>query len=385
MEWNAQEEKILKKLLEDGKTFRECAAIMARPYASIEHKSRELKFKRPSAVDGPVPLIPSKMKRPEQLALIKQLAPSIADELKRNIFKENPYPGISKAVREEESVLILSDMHTGMENSIYDPNTQTKVVTFNEEIRQKEMAYLRDSVFEIHDILSGAYRMRVLNIFILGDMITNDRIFAGQSFEIDRPCGKQVWDTVRDLAYFISTMKMKYDKIKVIGVVGNHGRSNPTMYDEPVENNFEWTMYKILQESFRGDTRVTVEVPNTKFYSTEIYGHTYYMSHGDNLRGFSRSAVDKAAKDLLTTLMLDLPAGFDVYSIGHFHASEKMDVNEKSSVLVNGSWIPRDEYGYRMFRRYSKPQQWFFGVSKNRAITWSYALDLKGMAHSKGK
>lgn len=386
MEWTSKEKSILKQLLADGRTLLECSKILGRSYSSVEHISRSLASVRPARerVDNveesqsvELPL-DGKLKPAQKQALLDLLSPKIVETLQHNIFTQKPYAFKSIGKRQEEAVLVLSDMHTGMVNEIYDPITQRKIVTYNEAIRQQEALYLRDSIFEIHEILSKSYNLKTLHIFMLGDMITNDRIFDGQAFEIDRPYGQQVWDTVRDLTNLINQMKDRFENIHIIGAVGNHGRSNPNTYEEPVENNFEWSLYKMIQQTFNNDPRVRVEVPNTRFYSTSILGHTYYMSHGDSFRGFSRNAVDKAARDVLNALIPDLPQGFDVYIMGHMHSAEKMDLNERSSLLINGSWIPRDQYGYKMFRRYSKPQQWFFGVSEGRPITWAYALDLKG-------
>lgn len=389
MKWTSEKLDLLRKLLAEGHSTRKCAEIIGESYNSVEHVMRNYNlhssFKQVSkeSPEGLQSFLEGKLKPEQKQELLDTLSPAIVEQLKKNILQDKPYVYKHIGSREEEAVLVLSDMHTGMVNEIYDPNTQNRIITFNEKIRQQELVYLRDSVFEIYDILSKSYKLKKLHILILGDMITNDRIFEGQQFEIDRPYGTQVWDTLRDLTNFINFMKNKFESVHVVGCVGNHGRSNAKYMEEPVENNFEWTLYKMLQEAFKQDKAVSVEVPSTRFYSIKIFNHTYYMSHGDNFRGFSKGALDRAVRDLLTTLMPDLPTGFDVYIMGHLHSAEKMDLNEKSTLIVNGSWIPRDQYGYKMFRRYSKPQQWFFGVSKSRPITWSYALDLKGI-HKKG-
>lgn len=387
MEWSNKEKKILKKLLEEGRSYKECSDLLDRSYNSVEHMARELKPMRKDVqeekTEGGIVLDGSKIKPDDKQLILDTMTPTVIESLKQNIFIQKPYINFKAGLYEEEAVLVLSDMHTGMVNEIYDPNNQCKVITYNEEIRQRELTYLRDSIFEIQKILSKSYNLRKLHILILGDMITNDRIFDGQKFEIDRPYGKQVWDTVRDLTFFINQMTIRFPKVHVIGVVGNHGRSNEKYSEEPVENNFEWSLYKIMQEALKKNPNVEVEVPDTRFYSTQIFGHRYYMHHGDNLRGFSKTAVERGARDLLTTLIPDLPSGFDVYLMGHLHSAEKMDLNERSTMIVNGSFIPRDQYGYKMFRRYSKPQQWFFGAGKSRPITWSYALDLKGTERKK--
>lgn len=301
------------------------------------------------------------------------LITELSKVIKSNLFKENPYPIINtKGKREETAVLILSDMHTGMRNQIYDSTVGGNKVTYNTPIRKAEMLYLRNSIFQIQDLFTKAYKIDHLIIFILGDMITNDRIYEGQIFSIEKAVGNQVMDVVVDLTYFINEMKHKFNKITLVTLVGNHGRSTERYQEEPVENNFEWFQYKLLQKTFDNDKRVKIIVPNSRSYIYEIYGHRYLLTHGDSLRGSTRNYIERGIKDLLVAHESD----FDVFIMGHFHRADKMSLSEHTVALVNGGWIPKDKYGYKMFRQYSKPQQWYFGVNKNRAITWDFALDL---------
>lgn len=374
-EWTTKDINELKKLVANYYPNAQIAQKLNRTVDAVCWKLKNLRLTRKK-------LCPSSTMSASTIPVpdsSKELMPdikSMAKILRQNIFKFNPIPTYSKKLKEEKVGLMLSDMHTGMINEIYVPN-KGRVITYNEQIRQKELLHLRNSIFQIHYLFQHAYNMRELNIMILGDMITNDRIFEGQEFQIDRPYGLQMWDTARDLVYFINEMKVKFEQINAYCVVGNHGRSSNNYQEEPVENNYEWTLYKIIEKAFAGDSRVKIVVPNTRFYSIDICNHTYYMHHGDNLRGGgSRNALEKAAKDLLSTLIPDLPSGFDVYMCGHFHRSEKIDINEKSTVLINGCWIPRDSYGFKVFRQYSKPVQWLFGINKNRPITWHFNLEL---------
>jgi predicted MPP superfamily phosphohydrolase len=372
--WSKEDIDRLKKMLSNRESNIYMAKNLGRTPDSISWKLKSLGVTRKNTISDQLQPTSSKHVSDEEIATPDYS--KMIEILRQNIFKQSPLPTYSKNLHEEKVVLILSDMHTGMLNELYVPG-KGKVITYDEQIRQAELVHLRDSVFKIHHLFKHAYNMSELNIMILGDMITNDRIFEGQVFEIDRPYGLQMWDTSRDLVHFISEMKSKFAKVNVFCVVGNHGRSSSEYKEEPVENNYEWTLYKIIEKSFEGDNRVQIVIPNTRFYSTKICGHTYYMHHGDNLRGGgSRNALEKAAKDILTTLIPDLPSGFDVYMCGHFHRSEKLDINEKSTVLINGCWIPRDAYGFRMFRQYSKPAQWLFGVNPKRPITWHFNLEL---------
>ena len=368
--WTPDEDDELKSLLKVGTTVEVISNSLNRTTDAVRNRMKRLKISRTAETSRII--TPDKIVDYDEIARLTKI----------NLFKAKPYKQCWTGPIQEEAVLVLSDIHAGMINSIYDPNTHREMETYNEKIRQKEQIYLRDSVFQISDLFSKSYKIKKLHIFMLGDMVTNDRIFTGQTFEIEQPVGIQIWSMVRDLTHLIEEMKEKFEEIDVIGVVGNHGRTTDKYQEEPVENNFEYHLYKIIQQVFINDPRVKVTVPNTRFFSTEIMGHTYYMSHGDSMRGVTRNSIDKAMREMLTALIPDLPQGFDVYLMGHFHKSEKMDLNEKSTLLINGCWIPRDCYGFKMFRQYSKPGQWLFGVGKQRSITWSFNLDF-GNPYSK--
>ncbi len=288
--------------------------------------------------------------------------------LRENIFKISA-PKIIKGEHTETFVSTISDMHIGMINKC--PLTGEE--TYNEKIRQQELVYLRDSVYAIKSLLEQTYSLNEIVIPILGDIVTNDRIFEGQKFEISCGVGEQIWIAVRDLTYYLGEMKKRFNKVKVVGLIGNHGRTTPDRQMEPVTNNFEYHLYRILQTIFEKDKQVEIIVPETATHTIEIRGHKYCLSHGDKIRGTSRVGLERAIKDILVAL----PEGFDVYVLGHLHRCESMDINENSMVLVNGCWIRRDAYGYDMFRQFSKPRQWAFGVSNKRSVTFSYRVDLQ--------
>jgi len=298
----------------------------------------------------------------------ERAASKVVPILRKNIFDIST-PKIIKQSHEEEAVLLLSDIHTGMINR----HPLTGEVTYNDEIRSKEYVYLRDSISSVKGLLDKSFNMRNLHIFCLGDIVTNDRIFEGQKFEISCGIGEQIWVAVRDLTNFIGEMKKLFITVHFEGVIGNHGRTFPDYQTEPVQNNFEYHLYRILQMVFANDKRVKITVPETATHSVDIRGHKYYMSHGNNIRGLSRNALERSVKDILVAL----PEGFDIYTIGHLHRCENMDLNENSMLLINGCWIKADCFGYEVFKQFSNPRQWFFGVSDKRPITWWYRLGLQ--------
>jgi hypothetical protein len=271
------------------------------------------------------------------------------------------------------SILDISDVHIGMINEVFDSDTGKKVLTYNMDIFKKELSILQSSVQQIHSILSHSYNLRELTIFFLGDIVTNDRIFDEQVFEIEEIVGQQIFDAVTYFSMFINNMLGIYEKITVVGVVGNHGRSNPHHYNEPVMNNFEFFLYKMIQKQFEGDKRVTVIVPETRRYTHLIYNWKHLIEHGDSIKGSSETAIIKQVKELYVS-----SRGFDVFHMGHFHQIKEIEMADQSLIKLNGSWINKDNYSFNKFKTYSRPAQFFFGCSKSRPETWNYRIDLRG-------
>lgn len=372
MEWKEDETKKLIELNQKGMSDSEIAVELNsifdnhRSRNSIEHKrARNLGLKK---------ALNTEKDKDNGMEYITDNQEIIIKTLKQNIFKNQTVPIFSdKAKHTEKAILVMSDIHCGMVNRIFDRHTEKMKLTYNTKIRQDEMKYLSNSIFKIKKLLYHSFNLNHLIIFNLGDNITNDRIFSGQIFHIDKCVGLQVLEMVTDLSNFIKEMKKYFNKVTMVCVVGNHGRSlGEYKFDEPIENNYEYIMYKIIQKTFENDKAVEIIVPNTHFYIYKVYGHKYLLTHGDILRGFTRNSLERSIKDYVIAHESD----FDVFVMGHFHRIDKMTLSEHNVALFNGSWISKDKFGFKVARQYSKPQQWFFGVSKKRAITWDFVIDL---------
>ena len=372
MKWTEDKLNLIKEYLRQGITYRTIAKSLNLTYDQIGHAVQRYHLKDEIGINTLFKKERGKLKKDD----VNKLAKLIGEQLYQNFHKVKlPMPKAikSKSKREEMSILDLSDIHIGMKNEVFDSTKGKKIVTYNMEIFEQELAVLQDSISQIHSILSNSYNLKELTVHMLGDIITNDRIFPEQSFEIEKVVGLQIWDAVNYLVTFFNNLLAIYEKITVVGVVGNHGRSNPTHYNEPVENNFEYWIYKMIQKQFEGNPRVNVIVPSTRRYIHKIYGWKHLLEHGDNMRGSTDTAIEKQIKDLSLNI-----GGFDVMHFGHYHTLKEREIADKVIVKQNGSWILKDNYSFKKFKKYSIPKQWFFGCSPKRVETWNYKIDLRG-------
>ena len=361
--WSEEEIKKLKDLFNAGLSYYEISQRLGRTYYSVDHKIRSLGLNR-SNIN-----VEDKISITDVINIIRQYI----QELKIN----PPNFKVSKSTGKQKEIanLVISDIHAGMVNKFYDPTSQSEIITYNDEIRKKQMLSYVQSVYSIYNLLKNSYYFEKLNIFVLGDIITNDRIFEGQTFNISKAVGEQIWDVVFDLAYMINRLSGFFENIEVYCVVGNHGRTTREPTEEPTTNNFEYHLYKILELLLKENKRIKVIVPTTKFYSIKNYNHSIFFSHGDTIRGSTITYVEKKAKELL----INLPEGYETYILAHRHKADRISLSPTSEVLINGSWIKYDEYAFKLYGTTTKPIQYFFGTSRKRPISWLFQIDFEGM------
>lgn len=370
--WTKQEDEQLKELIQKELTTDEMASILKRSFKSVQHRrawiSKGLPMKYSTTETDNL-----KLTKNEINELVLEIGKSIYNNYKKiKIIEPKPVYN-QKSKREEQSILDISDIHIGMKNEVFDSDIGKNIVTYNSNIFKRELGILISSVLEIHKILSQSYKLKKLTINLMGDIITNDRIFEEQVFEIEKVVGLQVWDAINYLSYLLQSLLKAYEQIDVICVVGNHGRSLPDSYEEPVENNYEYFIYKTLEKQFANSKRIKIIVPNSRRYIYKILNWRHLIEHGDSLRGSTATGIEKQIKDLSINV-----GGFDVFHFGHFHKLKDDEISDKVIVKQNGCWIYKDNYAFKKYKYYSIPKQWFFGCNQSRPETWQYKLDLRG-------
>lgn len=319
--------------------------------------------------------------KPKKVALTKQQVDELCSVIGKKIYNSFEYIKLdepkskinkNKNKKEEISVLDISDVHMGMINEIYDEEAGKRITTYNHEIFLKQLNNLRQSIYECHQIQSYTFNLKKLVIFVLGDIITNDRIFPEQTFEIEKCVGLQIWDAISIWSKFFNDLLSIYQEVEVVCMVGNHGRSNPTHYNEPVQNNFEYFIYKSWQKQFENSKRIKIIVPDTGRYTHKVGKWKHLVEHGHELKGYSENAIKNQLKELFVNM-----GQFDVMHFGHLHQLADKRISDKVLVKQNGCWILKDSYAFNKFKTYSIPEQHFFGCNDKRKETWKYCLDLR--------
>lgn len=281
---------------------------------------------------------------------------------------------VFKGKLKESAVLVLSDMHLGLENYFIDLETGESILTYDVEIAIKEANRLLDGISGINQLLSRSYNIETLYIFALGDLVEGDIIIQNQQFFIEAGVGNQMLLAVKLITNLIQELLKTFKQIKLINIAGNHGRmTRRANIPQPFYNNFDFLTGKMLQEVFRQEKRVNIQTPEAWFFRTKIYNWQYFLHHGASIRswmGIPYYGIVRQSRQRRAEIE------FDVEVMGHFHQQMEIPLSSKAITLVNGSWIEKGMLGWRKYGHLTKAEQLYFGVSKKRPRSWQFALTL---------
>jgi len=372
--WNEDRQALVKAHLKSGMTVAEIAYTLKESYKSVETviSRYNLRAGIPVATRSKAKKEKTRFKHQEIVKEIETYIACAKDELMKynDIYKNvKLQEHFSKTKQYEDMALVWSDMHTGMINR----HPLTKKVTYNEEIQERELQTLLRGVLRFQQLYKTSYNIETLHIFDVGDNITNDRIYEGQLAEITCGVGEQVIKCVNYQSDFIKKCLTVFPKIKMIKVPGNHGRTTSKPISEEASNSFEYLAGQILVERFRDNKRVEIIVPNSYSYTPTIHNHKYLMTHGNIVRGGSLNSIEKAIKDIASLAYREF---YDLIIIGHFHTSLKLRITPETDLLVNGCFIPYDDYAYTKLHKFSSPTQYLFNISKKSPMHNLQEIDL---------
>ena len=249
--------------------------------------------------------------------------------------------------------LFASDWHWG---EVVNPSEVANANSFNTEIAHKRVRKLLDTTCDLllNRFATPDYPGIVLAIG--GDMVTgtiHEDLLQGS----DQAIGPCVLDVFGVLVWLINSLAVKFDKVFVPGVAGNHGRTTrKPVAKNRAATNWDWLILKFLQRHFQNDDRVSFLIPDGPDARFNIYSHRYLLTHGDQFRGgggvagplmtIVRGRHKKASRDVA----LDNP--WDTIIMGHWH-----QLIQLQDVIVNSTLKGIDEYAFQGNFGYERPSQ----------------------------
>ncbi len=259
----------------------------------------------------------------------------------------------------EVAALTYADSHVGRATPTYDPDIwRTRMAALTRKLHRFSM-------------LLGDHDIEELRVLVLGDVTDGSGIFRTQAYgqAITDP-DEQGREWADYTASQLTELRQWYPRVSAYCVQGNHGRRGK---DANPRSNSDANAYYFLRERLRGsgvDVDIAGKDENPSMRLLTLKGHRYLCYHGDG-GGIAWTSIERRILLLNTTRLY---RGFDVAIQGHTHCSWHRNINDVETFGV-GTPVTGDDYVMRSGREES-PVWWLFGCDSERAVTFTYGLDV---------
>lgn len=266
------------------------------------------------------------------------------------------------------ALFMLSDLHL---DEVVRPEEMQGVNAFNREIADMRLEKAVTQVPVLAKQFLNSYEYDGAVLILGGDCFSG--IIHDELVELNEaPILASLDYWLDPMAAAVELMAEEFKRLLVVGVYGNHGRTNPhKRYKGAAQNNFDWFLYKQLQRHFAANENITWNVPEAPDAYFELYGHKHLVTHGNQANGGS------GISGLLTPISLldhrkrkrdssipSIGASSHMW-LGHFHQYLPM-----GQVTINGSLKGYDDFAWAHNFPFEEPQQAFAVITPEHNVTW---------------
>lgn len=315
----------------------------------------------------------AKVSKAELVAAVYQAALDAASSL-----EVPPVPAPTKDKRQggEVAIAVMADWQLSKRTS-----------TYNSDICEKRIAQYTDKVRKLTKIQRADHPVSEARIYLLGDLVEGELIFAGQSHLIDASLYAQVVERgPKILAGAVRAMLAEFDKVHVVGVIGNHGSLGGRARGEySPESNADAMMYEVSKLLVLQDKdsakRLTWESNvvrgERRWYAVDYVGKKGFMLfHGDQIKGgFAGYPWYGFGKKIMGWRMGAIPEPFDYALSGHFHTPVR---GLYGNIRHWGSGSPESSntYAAENLAAQGTPSQWLLFCHPGHGVTAEYEVHL---------
>lgn len=271
----------------------------------------------------------------------------------------------------EVPVLLQGDQQIGEE---IDFEETGGINAYNFNVYQARLEHLEDRVLDILGNHQNA-DFPELVVLSLGDNVSGvihpELQKYGHQHIID-----QVYLGALTEALFLYRLKQLggFDRIRFIGVSGNHGRLSHEKESKRYYKNFDYLFNSIVATALRNVDGIEIHIPKSLYTVAEVANHRILVSHGHEMPpsslGIPLYSINRGSAAYQEMLAMSGREGFDYWTMGHFHRPMSLDGS-----IVNGTMAGVSEFGIGKFKPI-KPMQLLLGIHSKWGLAWEYPIRL---------
>jgi hypothetical protein len=276
---------------------------------------------------------------------------------------------VPKGLKEEEMVLLLSDVQAG---TVVSAKESGGLGEFHTGTLIEEIDYLEQAIRSIRRYHPN---VRTLNVFWLGDIVEGETIFEGQGRVIDMNVVQQSIFCIEKFARFLNNLAGEFARLKNFGVIGNHGRIGKKGVHGPL-SNFDYLVYRMLEKRFENHPTVTWDISESWWQLADVQTWTFLLTHGDKFGtatwGIPFYGTQRGKTRYRELFKQSNVPDFDYMCSAHHHQPASFQRN-----IMNGNWIGGSEMSLWDMQSGGAASQTLFGVVETYGLTWQREINLR--------
>jgi len=270
-----------------------------------------------------------------------------------------------------EAVLILTDAHS---EEFVSAAEMEGLASHNWETHESRMRQVADKTIELTNILRHSSGVPECTVYLLGDWFLG-QIHPDELAGASMPLPKALPMAGRTLADTLLHIAAHFDRVRVVGVVGNHGRTTrKPVFKMTADRNWDMAVYMIAQAFSERAENITWTLPQSIMHVDEIMGWKNLLTHGNVVNITHRTPYfgieDSFQKQHSSRRGTD--KDFDYAYMGHFH----MSANLRDEIMICPPMIGREQFGQYKMHLASPARQMLLFYSEKHGRTCHWPINL---------
>lgn len=270
----------------------------------------------------------------------------------------------------ESIVIAIGDTHMG---DVVENDHGREV--FNPDICEGLFEHFTAKTLELAKMMESVADFDHVTLLWVGDMVTNENIYDGQSFNIKDQIADQMSRSVDMMVQQVKSYAEHFDTVSVVAVPGNHGFTRASAVSGQHNMDlltYRWAQDRLVESRYNNIDFNVSEA--THYRNFTVRGWRGHLRHGHN----TKVHVDATSSSESEWRGWREKHRFDLAVRGHVHQSRREDVLNKYTVFTT----PCMKKGGNFAEKIGQPDVStcrklgvMFGVSDERPHTWEYVID----------
>ena len=239
---------------------------------------------------------------------------------------------------------------------------------YNPQIAKDRILNIYEKFINTTIRLEDGYSYNIVNLWLLGDIvegIIHDELIG------DTPIVDQVIEVAELLSELVYDLSQRFNKVEVVGVVGNHGRIKQKIHFKNKYSNFDYLVYKFMEAKCSQLENVTFFIPKSSMCIVQKFGKfNFLLRHGDgksySYAGIPVYGIIRQSSKIQQSMSAYKNMYIHYEILGHYHSSMELP-KPSGSIIVCGSIKGVDEYSFNNFL-FNEPSQTMLLINESDGV-----------------